>query len=267
MSRYVMHRGWQDHPLFDGDEFSRRDAWEWLIAEAAWKETRKRVAGKMIVLKRGQLSHSIRFMAEKWRWSKSRVERFLVQLKNETMIETVGGTAQIIVSICKYEHYQLRAGRLETEIGTLFGTPPGQQRDKEEEGKEGSKIDVDCNAGERAIAIVDYCKCRFNAPWPYIAAPVYAWLDWGADLEKDVKPIVERYIASKRTPPKSLTWLNDQIAASIEQRSRPMPKTTKHGGNHDRPSLFGNSAERDYDADARGSRFRVANPPPRGDAD
>lgn len=133
---YKMERGWQDHDLFDGDEYSRRDAWEWLIANACWRETNRRFGGQLVHLKRGQLYYSIRFLAEKWGWSKSRVARFLEQLKIETMIDTESGTGQILITVLNYDSYQLCDDDSGTEGETVTGTAAGQQRDKEEEKKE-----------------------------------------------------------------------------------------------------------------------------------
>ncbi len=133
-----MERGWQDHPLLDGDEYSRRDAWEWLIGEAAWQARRARVNGRMVDIKRGQLTHSYRFMAERWKWSLGRVQRFLADLKNESMIDTQTDTGQALITICNYEKYQMRAKKSDTAIGTRTGTAAIQERYKEEEGKEGN---------------------------------------------------------------------------------------------------------------------------------
>ena len=67
MSGYVaMSRDWHEHDLFAGDEFSRRDAWGWMIAQAAWKPTTARVKGSKVELRRGELCFSQRFLAEKW---------------------------------------------------------------------------------------------------------------------------------------------------------------------------------------------------------
>ena len=53
-------------PFFGGEPFTRREAWQWLIAEAAWKPRRVRVStgrgDTFIELDRGQLSHSRSYM-------------------------------------------------------------------------------------------------------------------------------------------------------------------------------------------------------------
>lgn len=80
---YVVHRGWQDHPVFGRDEFSRRDAWMWLIERACFRPTRVGIGPRTIVVERGQLCHSLRFMAKAWRWDEKRVRRFLSRLCSE----------------------------------------------------------------------------------------------------------------------------------------------------------------------------------------
>lgn len=104
---FAVDRGVFDHPLFaTGEPFSRREAWLWLVAEAAWKPRQVNRNGVIIDLQRGQLAHSIRFMAEAWGWSKSAVDRFLARLKTGTMIGTEAGTGAIVITICKYDAYQ-----------------------------------------------------------------------------------------------------------------------------------------------------------------
>lgn len=146
MAGYVaMSRDWQDHDIFEGEEFSRRDAWAWLIAHAAWKAGKTRIKGSGVILARGELTFSVRFLAKKWRWSKSKVDRFLHLLRAEGMIlvrSKIGTTAghpagqgQSILTICNYERYQSAAEPERDTDEQGIGTTAGQQRDKEEEGK------------------------------------------------------------------------------------------------------------------------------------
>lgn len=149
MSGFVkLHRGWRDNEIFRG-EFSRADAWVWLIEHAAWKPTKARIKGKTVQIERGELTFSVRFMAEKWGWSKSRVDRFLAELRAESMIETrskIGTTAghkagqgQAIITLCNYDKYQGREDDERDNDAPEIGTTAGQQRDKEEEVKERKK--------------------------------------------------------------------------------------------------------------------------------
>lgn len=75
--------------------------------------------------------------------------------------------------------------------------------------------------------IFQWLEKHFSAPHIfYIRAPIDAWLSWGADFEKDIKPVAESYKAKYPDhPPKSLAYLDDRIARSIKQRNKPMPQT------------------------------------------
>lgn len=125
----LAYRSTWKSPHFDDEPFSQREAWLWMIAEACWAPTTTRINGKMVTLERGQFTHSVRFLAEKWKWSKSKVSRFLKRLKNETVIGTDGGTGQIVVTICNYDTYQTMERAGGTPNGTGRGTAAGQQRD------------------------------------------------------------------------------------------------------------------------------------------
>ncbi len=105
----------------------------WLISEASWKPRVKRVGSAAIELKRGQLAHSIRFIAEAWGWPKSNVARFLGSLKIETMIDTKTVHAVSVVTICKYDDYQRVSLPDRDSFGTATGTVVGQSWDKQED--------------------------------------------------------------------------------------------------------------------------------------
>jgi len=131
---FAVDRGIFDHPLFeDKAPLSKREAWLWLLAEAEWRPRQRGRAGSTILLARGQLAHSIRFMAEAWGWHRARVERFLERLKSETMIETEAETGQTVITICKYNDYQRVSLPNKPVAETLTETPPRQDRDKLED--------------------------------------------------------------------------------------------------------------------------------------
>lgn len=145
---FKLERGWRDHPVLRG-EYSRGDAWAWMIENACWKPMKSRVKGVVIELERGELSFSQRFIARKWGWSKSRVDRFLAELRAESMIETrskngataghPAGQGQSIISICNYAKYQDKPEAERGNDDAENGAKSGQQRGKEEEEKEGKK--------------------------------------------------------------------------------------------------------------------------------
>jgi hypothetical protein len=123
---YQMHRGWMDNPLFKGESFTKAQAWEWLIANAAWKDRTITVNNKSILVKRGQLFKSIRMLATDWDWPPTKVVRFLKSLETEEMVETSGGTRNgtnlTQITICNYDKFQVPRHSSGTADGTLFGT-------------------------------------------------------------------------------------------------------------------------------------------------
>ena len=123
---FALYRGTLDHPVFADEPFTEREAWIWMLDEAAYQARKKLVAGRMIPLARGQLVASLRFMQERWGWaSLGRVDRFLNRLKNENMIGTDNGTGVTIITICNYDALQPST----QENGTATGHKTEQQRD------------------------------------------------------------------------------------------------------------------------------------------
>ena len=103
---FMVDRDFFGHPSFADEPYTERLAFIWMIAEACHTAGAARTRKGVVHLKRGQLTASTRFMAEKWGWNKAKVERFLRRLKTETMIETETGTGQLVITVCNYEKYQ-----------------------------------------------------------------------------------------------------------------------------------------------------------------
>jgi hypothetical protein len=102
---------WRDHPFFDDEPMSEREAWCWLIANAAWEDTRHKVGKEMLEVKRGSFMVTLREMQSAFMWrSDTKVRNFLKRLEQEGMIErtAVGSrnAPKTHVTICNYEEYQ-----------------------------------------------------------------------------------------------------------------------------------------------------------------
>lgn len=112
---------WND-PAFQNEPFSEREAWVWMICEAGWKPREKRVGKVIVQLDRGQLAASIRFMAEAFSWHRNKADRFLKRLEKCNLIRVESGTGVNVITLCKYNEYQLSP--------KSFGTEAGQKRDR-----------------------------------------------------------------------------------------------------------------------------------------
>lgn len=241
---FAVDRGVWDHPMFASkDAFSKREAWMWLISEAAWKAHRRRIAGVMVDLTRGQVCHSLRHLADCWGWSVKRVRGFLEALTDDHMIATASDTGITIITICKYNEYQrvsLPKGTQEdTQTDTPSTTPSHTAR-----AHEGHNIE-DKESKE-------YSEAKASAP---SGAPVYT--DSRHELWGEGVPIlISLGVAEKQSRTMIGSWLKTtrddaQAVLGAIQRARdnrahnPIPWITNalKGPNDERPgSVFSHSA-------------------------
>jgi hypothetical protein len=103
----TMSRGVFDHPIFEPEPYTEREAWLWLIEQAVWRDTTTMVGRSRIALRRGQCAFSMRFLAEKWQWgSEAAVRRFLDKIRTDAMIDQQATRHATIITICNYDKYQ-----------------------------------------------------------------------------------------------------------------------------------------------------------------
>lgn len=187
---FAVARGIFDHPMFASDDpFTEREAWIWMIAEAAWKSTRIRAGVAVLNVARGEFAHSVRFLAKRWNWHPAKVQRFLARLKTDTMIETRVDTGVTVITICKYNEYQRVSLPNNTPSETGSDTAPIQHRYREEdreykeedypsdnrrtkEASPKSELEAVLDA-EHATAVVDHRK-RLRKPLTPHAAKLLA---------------------------------------------------------------------------------------------
>lgn len=136
---FAVSRKLFDHPFFAPEPYTEREAWAWMIGAAAWQPKRVRVGRCMFDLDRGQLVFSERFLAEKWRWDKSRVHRFLKRLKNEAMIHALANRDATHITICNYDEHQFRGITDEPRNEPPSEALANHSRTKEEELKKDKK--------------------------------------------------------------------------------------------------------------------------------
>jgi hypothetical protein len=109
---FAVDRGIWDHPRFQEREghgprpYSKREAFLWLISEASFKSRRFLIGSAVVELQRGQLAHSLRYLAKAWNWKEPRVRRFLSCLKTDAMIDAGTDAGQTVITICNYNKYQ-----------------------------------------------------------------------------------------------------------------------------------------------------------------
>jgi hypothetical protein len=101
-----IHRRIENHKIWKDDQFSRGQAWIDLIILANWNEGYVRIRGKRVPLKRGQLAGSSRFLADRWKWSRGKVNRFLDELETDHQIDQQKNNVITLITITNYDEYQ-----------------------------------------------------------------------------------------------------------------------------------------------------------------
>lgn len=112
------------HPLWTEDRpYSRAEAWLDCLRKATWEDQRQMVDGNMVDVKRGGLVASVRYLAKRWSWSKSKVCVFLDLLEQQKMIRREKGQGVTVIHLCNYEKFNPKK---DTNRDT-DGTPKGQR--------------------------------------------------------------------------------------------------------------------------------------------
>ena len=102
-------RGVFDHPMFAPEPFTEREAWLWMIAEAAWKPMTVRAGRAVLQIDRGQIACSLRFLATRWKWPETTVRRFLSRLAaggDDALVVIDAAQSVTRITICNYDKYQ-----------------------------------------------------------------------------------------------------------------------------------------------------------------
>lgn len=93
------------------EPFTKGQAWVDMFGLARYKDGFIRVNGERIDLKRGQLGWSQVKLAERWKWSRGKVKRFLNELENDQNIvqhmEQRNKYRTSIITILNYDDWQL----------------------------------------------------------------------------------------------------------------------------------------------------------------
>ena len=126
-----------DSEAFRDEVFTEREAWVWLVMAASWKERSVRSGDYVINTERGQLAHSIRYMAKAWKWTPAKAQRYLKRIEKLKMIRTETDTGVSVITICKYNEYQGHAKASDTAtIQHRYSTDTEKKKDeRREEGK------------------------------------------------------------------------------------------------------------------------------------
>lgn len=121
--------------LFNSDEWKERRVFGKIEAQVDLLQMAAYVDGRVVhcatrdvVLQRGQLLTTMRFLADRWGWSAATVYRYLQSLRNSNrnniriQIETAVETGRTLITICDYGKWDLDGVVNETTDATPFET-------------------------------------------------------------------------------------------------------------------------------------------------
>lgn len=102
-----LHRQILDDPLYFAEPFTRMQAFIDLILIANIKQTTFFKRGIKITVERGQTARSEDELAERWKWSRGKVRRFLIEQQNDGKIVQQKSHVCSCISVVNYDKYQI----------------------------------------------------------------------------------------------------------------------------------------------------------------
>lgn len=166
-----LYRSSFDTALYNCEAFGKFHAWIDLLLLANHQDRHINVRGIMVPVKRGQVLASEEFLADRWKWSRGKVRRFLQYLEQQTVQQIVQHKNNIctVISITNYSIYQGNGTADGTADGTTNGTADGQQTDIPNKLKKGKN--------EEEIGATNFIPPTVDEVKSYISERGYSWLD------------------------------------------------------------------------------------------
>lgn len=104
---FKINRKILSHDLWLLEPFTKGQAWADLIGLASFKKTVIKIKnGAIVNIQRGDCAWSQIKLAERWKWSRGKVKRFLDYLESEKMIQQKNADKLTIIGILNYNFYQ-----------------------------------------------------------------------------------------------------------------------------------------------------------------
>lgn len=103
------------YDIFAKEAFSKREAWNWLIANVREEKSQYRVKS------------SLRILAKSWQWPKTKVARFLKELTSANLIETENSSSSTMIKITSTTRAQFIEIAIGTETETVNDTAQPQE--------------------------------------------------------------------------------------------------------------------------------------------
>lgn len=201
-------RALSDSPIWLSEPFSRGQAWLDLILSASFKDSFFYVRGNKVSVARGQCAMSQLTMAERWKWSRGKVKRFLNDLENEAMIVQQTGQQTTLVTICNYDKYQGGGTADGTTDRTADEAADGQQTVQQTDNRRGTfkKVKKDKKVKESKEYTPAFESFWFAYPSNRRGSKKNAFTEWQKIEPSLFDKITSAVIARRDNDP---DWLKD----------------------------------------------------------
>ena len=103
-----IHRQITENKFWFSERFTKAQAWIDLLILANHKQKPETffIRGNEINLERGQLGYAIKTLAKRWKWNERTVDKFLLMLQKDEMIQYRKSPITTIITIKNYDSYQ-----------------------------------------------------------------------------------------------------------------------------------------------------------------
>lgn len=106
---------WQDKP------YDKARAWIDLLLIAMHHDKKMLIDDEIVMIQRGSFMTSIVKLADRWGWSRNKVVRYLDVLESEQMLNTKRTPKGTLITIVKYDDYQLADMSSESTYESTYG--------------------------------------------------------------------------------------------------------------------------------------------------
>lgn len=130
-----LHRGLVDNQLWRCEPFTRGQAWVDLLLLANFNHSYFFKRGVKIEVERGQVARSEVELADRWKWSRTKVRKFLNDLEKEQQIEQYKTNVTQLITVVNYNYYQEKEQQHGQQKDSRK-TAEKQQKNTLEEGEE-----------------------------------------------------------------------------------------------------------------------------------
>lgn len=190
-----LHRQIQEHWLWDEKrEFSKMEAWIDILLNVNHCDKKVLIDDQLIFVKRGQSINSQLTWAKRWKWTRSKVRRFLKLLESDSMIELNSTNKSTILTVCKYDSYQDERPTDEQQMN-IKRTSDEHQMNTNKNDKNDNKYYTD-NFLLSEVEAIDSSKLTAKNKLSYhiltgLVARVYKEIDEKLKTKMTAEPIVD----------------------------------------------------------------------------